>query len=200
MDAANIYTPHIVNPPNYSNQSIKKIEKSIKQYSKLLSDEPSKASKIKPNKPVGRIYLQNTNTTCRDDATGAQVPRYAIINVRKDTGFIQSAMADLVTATSSAMNYADQNSSSKCMKTTIMEVNELGKELQNSQYISLADLRAADSSLFPGGKKPSIPEGFDVIAANDDYEITLDAGQRFFVGSCAVLALYMYYKLVYGKR
>lgn len=198
MDSANVYLTHINKPPNYTNMSIKSIEKSKQEYAKLLNDKSSKASTIKPNKPLGRIFLQDSKTLCTDVSSGTAVPRYNIINVRKDKGFISSAMADLTTATSSAIDYATKNSSPKCMRATILEVNETGSKLQNTQYISLADLRDADPEVFPNKKRPYIPEGFQDIA--DEYEITMDAGQRFFVGSVAVLGLYMYYRLVYGRK
>jgi len=80
-----------------------------------------------------------------------------------------------------------------------------------NKNISLAEIQRSPSDFF-SGKMPVVPKEYSepfLSLASSDYvtDVTasnfmehMDAGQQFFIGTLAVLGLYMYHQLLYGTR
>jgi len=185
----------------------------IQEYSNLLTENTSKML-ISPVKSLGRVYAYNTNEMCVDYATLKQVPRHSVIDVMNPAakGFINSANSDFEKSKSD-INYvvnADKFPL-QCMSVPIIETDIYGKSTTNSYYIMIAEIDKLSNSLFPGNKKPIIPivpptaaakkiENFVSSASilGESSLETMDAGQKFFIGSLGVIGLYMYFKMIYG--
>lgn len=207
---------NLIQPTNFSSQGAKQNLNNIKQYNNILNNKPSTklAAGINIEKPLGRVFLRDTSSNCLSMDTQTLVPRYSIMDFRKSSGFVNSAVADFNTAANTnVFGSSDISMSNYCIKATIMETNENGITNENTQYVVLADISAADPAIFKNGIKPSPPttkkEAFANMAVQSvdsdlkilpDYMKNMDVGQKIFVGSTAILGLYMYFKLLYGRK
>jgi hypothetical protein len=176
----------------------------INEYSKILKGETS--SKM-PNvaTPVGKVYVYDTGSMCTDIKTGMSVPRHTIVNERtsKTNGLLASAYADFETAKTDP--YIDVDSSfanadaNKCMTVNIKETDINGKQTINKQRnITVSEYKRTLPDFFAEG---FISPGLvDDTVTSGNYMKYMNAGQRFFVGTVAVMGLYMYHQLLFGKR
>lgn len=133
----------------------------VQEYSNILTGNTSKMLNA-PVKSLGRVYAYNTNETCIDSATLAQVPRYSVIDSMPELwrggGFLNSANSDFEKSKSD-INYvinADKFPM-QCMSVPIIETDINGKSTTNPYYIMIAEIDKLSTTLFPGGKKPALP-------------------------------------------
>jgi hypothetical protein len=189
----------LISPPKYSKTNIKQNMNDIGEYQKILKGEKSKKMQ-NVDAPVGKIYAYDTGSMCADVKTGMSIPRYTIINDKTSNanGLLASAYADFENAQTDPYIDVDTSASAgsnKCMTVDIKETGVNGKKSVNKQKgISVAEYKRTSPDLFV--------EGFispDKVTS-DNYMKHMDAGQRFFIGTVAVLGLYMYHQLLFGKR
>jgi hypothetical protein len=190
----------LIIPPKYSTKNIKQNMNEINEYKKILNGEKSKKM---PNvdAPVGKVYVYDTGSMCTDVKTGLSIPRHTIVNEKtsKKNTLLASAYADFETAKTDPNIDIDptatNNDANKCMTVNVKETGINGKKTVNEKKnITIAEYRRTSPDFFA--------EGFispDKVTS-DNYMKHMDAGQRFFVGTVAVLGLYMYHQLLFGKR
>lgn len=206
----------LITPPNFSQINVGQNIYDIGEYQKILNGENSRRM---PNitHPVGRVYVAETGIMCNDIKTGQSVPRQTIINAKiasgktGKNGILDSAYSDFDAAGSNNIfEDANRKFSDKCMSVDVNEIDKTGKQtVVKTKYLSLAEIERSPSSLF-SGVVPTIPKEFKepflmpglvedrVTVAN--FMKHMDGGQRFFVGTLAVMGLYMYHQLLYGKH
>jgi hypothetical protein len=126
-------------------------------------------------------------------------------------GILDSAYSDFDAAGSSNIfEDANRKFSDKCMSVDVNEIDKTGKRtVVKTKYLSLAEIERSSSSLF-SGVVPTIPKEFKepfLIPGLVEDRVTIanfmkhmDGGQRFFVGTLAVMGLYMYHQLLYGIK
>lgn len=189
----------LIAPPKYSDTNVNQNMIEIDEYQKIIKGEQSRKM---PNAdlPIGQIYTYDTGSTCVDLKTGMPVPRHTVINVRKSKGLLGSAYADFNTAKTDP--YIDVDAavgSDKCMQVNVKEIDKNGKPTINIQRnITIAEYKRSSPDLFAEG---FISPGLvDDKVTSSNYMKHMDAGQRFFVGTVAVLGLYMYHQMLFGKR
>jgi len=182
----------LIVPPQYSETNVNQNIYAIDKQRKLL------------DVPMGRIYTHDTGSFCNDIKSGLSVPRHTIINVNKSNGgkgILDSAYADFNTAKTDPYIETDRKFSDKCMAVDINVVNIKGqKSVDKQKFISLAEFERTPQDRFVG--KPVIPrefEGFTDRVTADNFMTHMDAGQRFFMGTVAIMGLYMFHQLLYGK-
>jgi hypothetical protein len=161
--------------------------------------------------PLGRIYFQPTGETCRDK-TGKMVPRYTVIDShRKDAKLMDMAERDFNMASKLRMPTDKQIKENKCVPVTIRTVNGIDPRGKETQYVSefdaeniSPDIRESMSTVNKDNGAASPDNGAaspDNGAASPDNDTTLnmDAGQNLFIGSVAVLGLYLFFKVLYKR-
>lgn len=206
----------LITPPNFSQINVGQNIYDIGEYQKILNGENSRRMPDITH-PVGRVYVAETGVMCNDIKTGQSVPRHTIINVKMSkgktdkNGILDSAYSDFDAAGSSNIfEDANRKFSDKCMSVDVNEIDKTGKQtVVKTKYLSLAEIERSPSSLF-SGVVPTIPKEFKepflmpglvedrVTVAN--FMKHMDGGQRFFVGTLAVMGLYMYHQLLYGIK
>jgi hypothetical protein len=206
----------LITPPNFSQINVGQNIYDIGEYRKILNGENSRRMPDITH-PVGRVYVAETGVMCNDIKTGQSVPRHTIINVKMSkgktdkNGILDSAYSDFDAAGSSNIfEDANRKFSDKCMSVDVNEIDKTGKQtVVKTKYLSLAEIERSSSSLF-SGVVPTIPKEFKepflmpgivedrVTVAN--FMKHMDGGQRFFVGTLAVMGLYMYHQLLYGIK
>jgi len=184
----------------YSATNVNQNIYNIDQQRKILNGENSTV--LPP--PIGRIYTHDTGSMCNDIKSGLSVPRHTIINVKKTkggNGILDSAYADFDTAKTDPYIETDRKFADKCMAVDINVVDIKGqKSVDKQKFISLAEFERTPQDRFVG--KPTIPrefEGFTDRVTADNFMTHMDAGQRFFMGTVAIMGLYMFHQLLYGK-
>jgi hypothetical protein len=212
----------LITPPKFSQVNVGQNIYDIGEYRKILNGENSRRMPGITH-PVGRVYVAETGIMCNDIKTGQSVPRHTIIDVKmsKDktgkNGILDSAYSDFDAAGSSNIfEDANRKFSDKCMSVDVNEIDKTGKRtVVKTKYLSLAEIERSQSSIF-SGVVPTIPKEFkesflmpglveDSVIVEDRVTVAnfmkhMDGGQRFFVGTLAVMGLYMYHQLLYGKR
>lgn len=188
----------LIAPPKYSDTNVNQNMTEINEYQKILKGENSRKMQ-NMDLPIGQIYAYDTGSTCVDSKTGMPVPRHTVVNVRKSKGLLGSAYADFNTAKTDPYIDVDAVDSSKCMQVNVKEVDKTGNQSINKQRnITIAEYKRSSPDLFVEG---FISPGLvDDKVTSGNYMKHMDAGQRFFVGTVAVLGLYMYHQLLFGKR
>ena len=198
---------NLILPPRYSTTNVKQNINTIDQQRKAL------------DVPMGRIYTYDTGSMCNDIKSGLSVPRHSIINANKSNGglggaggpgvfgVLDSAYADFETAKMNPYIETDRKFSDKCMAVDINVVDIKGnKSVDKQKFISLAEFERTPQDRFVGNV--TIPKGFEGFISPglvDDKVTTanfmkhMDVGQRFFMGTVAVMGLYMFHQLLYGK-
>ena len=195
------YTKILMSEKPINHANISQNMKDVQEYSNILTGNNSSMLNA-PVKSLGRVYAYNTNETCVDNATGAQVPRYTVIDTMNPNakGFINSANYDFEKSKTD-INYvvnADKFPM-KCMSVPIIETDINGNSVTNPYYIMIAEIDKLPASIFPNNKKPTVPNAQKKeYFASVESLATLDAGQTFFVGSIGVIGLYIYFKMLYG--
>ena len=176
----------------------------INEYNKILKGEKSKKMPDVAT-PVGRVYVYDTGSMCADIKTGMSVPRHTIVNEKtsKKNGLLASAYADFDAASADPYIDIDPTASNtnmnKCMTVNVKETGMSGKKTVNEKKnITVAEYRRTSPDLFAEG---FISPGLvDDKVTSGNYMKYMDTGQRFFVGTVAVLGLYMYHQMLFGKR
>jgi hypothetical protein len=189
----------LIAPPKYSSKNVKQNMSEVSEYQKILKGEKSRKMQ-NANLPIGQVYAYDTGSMCADVKTGLPTPRHTVVNVRKSKGLLGSAYADFETAKTDPYIDVDAGvGSDKCMQVNVKEVDKNGKQTINKQRnITVAEYRRSSPDLFAEG---FISPGLvDDKVTSGNYMKHMDAGQRFFVGTVAVLGLYMYHQLLFGKR
>jgi len=195
---------NLIVPPKYSNTNIKQNMNEINEYNKILKGEKSKKMPDVAT-PVGRVYVYDTGSMCTDIKTGMSVPRHTIVNEKtsKKNGLLASAYADFDTAGTDPYididPTASNTNSNKCMTVNVRETGITGKKTVNEKKnITVAEYKRTSPDFFAEG---FISPGLvDDKVTSGNYMKYMDAGQRFFVGTVAVLGLYMYHQMLFGKR
>jgi hypothetical protein len=184
----------LIVPPQYSETNVNQNIYAIDQQRKVLDT------------PMGRIYTYDTGSMCNDIKSGLSVPRHTIINVNKSNGgkgILDSAYADFNTAKTNPYIETDRKFADKCMAVDINVVDIKGvKTVDKQKFISLAEFERTPQDQFVG--KPIIPKEFEGFSSPDrvtadNFMTHMEAGQRFFMGTVAVMGLYMFHQLLYGK-
>lgn len=175
----------------------------INEYNKILK---GKKSKKMPNvdAPVGKVYLYDTGSMCTNIKTGMSVPRHTIVNEKtsKKNGLLASAYADFETAKTDPYIDVDptttNKNANKCMTVNVKETGVNGKKTVNKkQNITVAEYKRTSPDFFAEG---FISPGLvDDTVTSGNYMKYMDTGQRFFVGTVAVMGLYMYHQMLFGK-
>lgn len=195
---------NLIVPPKYSNTNMKQNMNEINEYNKIFKGETSKKM---PNvdTPVGRVYVYDTGSMCTDVKTGLSIPRHTIINEKtsKKNGLLASAYADFETAKTDPYIDIDptfmNTDGNKCMTVNVNETGIDGRNTVNKKKnITVAEYKRTSRDFFAEG---FISPGLvDDKVTSSNYMKHMDAGQRFFVGTVAVLGLYMYHQMLFGKR
>jgi hypothetical protein len=197
--------------------------KNVLEYSNLLTGNTSTMLKS-PVKTLGRVYAYDTNETCVDYSSLKQVKRHSVINAMDSNakGFLNSANSDFEKSAADIDYVVNADKfPMQCMSVPIIETDIYGKSVTNPYYIMIAEIDKLPASLFPGGKKPSLPivasaattaattpaattpaatttaATITASATKENFE-NMDIGQTFFIGSLGVIGLYMYFKMAYG--
>ncbi len=179
MSFSNPYSP---SEPNFKN--LAKTPATIKH---IMESE---------DKPMGRVYLRDTGSTCIDVSGVAveRVKRYSIMDFNQGKTLLESALMDVSGGATPTID------DTRCAKVTIKEkdIGEKNKR-ENTKYVSLSEIIEARPSIFKNNKKPVFvaegkegTEGFEGFKSFNE----MDMGQQIFLSSATVLALYVYYKLV----
>jgi hypothetical protein len=176
MSFSNPYSP---SEPNFKN--LAKTPATIKH---IMESE---------DKPMGRVYLRDTGSTCIDVSGVAveRVKRYSIMDFNQGKTLLESALMDVSGGATPTID------DTRCAKVTIKEqdIGEKNKR-ENTKYVSLSEIIEARPSIFKNNKKPVFvaegKEGFEGFKSFNE----MDMGQQIFLSSATVLALYVYYKLV----
>jgi len=206
----------LITPPKFSQVNVGQNLYDIGEYQKILNGENSRRMPDITH-PIGRVYVTETGVMCNDIKTGQSVPRQTIVNVKMEksisskNGILESAYSDFNNAGSSNIfEDANRKFSDKCMSVDVNEIDKTGKQTTvKTKYLSLAEIERSPSSMF-SGVVPTIPKEFKEPflmpgLVEDEDRVTvgnfmkhMDGGQRFFVGTLAVMGLYMYHQLLYG--
>jgi len=217
------YSKLLVTEQKINDNNVTKNMSDILQYSNLLTGNTSTMLKS-PVKTLGRVYAYDTNETCVDYSSLKQVKRHSVINAMDSNakGFLNSANSDFNKSAADISYVVNADKfPMQCMSVPIIETDIYGKSVTNPYYIMIAEIDNLPASLFPGGKKPSLPvvtpttTAATTTAATTTASVTkekfvsaasvykenfgnMDAGQTFFIGSLGVIGLYMYFKMAYG--
>ena len=184
----------------------------VNEYDKALDGKKSNMV-LTGTPPLGRVYFQPTGETCRDKKTGIIVPRFAVIGAhRKDMKLMDLVEQDLNMASKLKMPTDAQIKSNICVPVTIRTINSEGKAGKETKYVSefdseniSPDIRESMTNKGTPDKGAASPDkgaaSPDKGAASLDKEMTLnmDAGQNLFIGSVAVLGLYLFFKVLYKR-
>jgi len=171
--------------------------------------------------PFGRVYFQSTGETCLDTKTGKMVPRYTVIDAhRKGAKLMDIAENDFNVASNLRMPSDQQIKENKCVPVTIRTINSEGKTGKETKYVSefdagniSPDIRESmttdlkdNGAATPGkgaatpGKGAATPgKGKTTESKYKQVSLKLDAGQNLFIGSVAVLGLYLFFKVLYKR-
>lgn len=201
----------LITPPNFSQINVGQNLYDIGEYQKIMNGENSRRMPDITH-PIGRVYVTETGVLCNDIKTGLSVPRQTIINakiVSSKNGVLDSAYSDFNNAgLSNIFDDTNRKFLDKCMSVDVNEIDKTGKQtVVKTKYLSLAEIERSPSSLF-SGVVPTIPKEFkepfsmhnvveDRVTVGN-FMKHMDGGQRFFVGTLAVMGLYMYHQLLYG--
>jgi hypothetical protein len=153
------YSKLFVAEKTINNANIDQNMKDVLEYSKLLTGNTSTMLRSS-GKTLGRVYAYNTNEMCVDYATLKQVPRHSVIDAMNSNanGFLNSANSDFEKSKAD-IDYVTNSDKfpRQCMSVPIIETDIDGKSTTNPYYIMIAEIDKLPDSLFPGGKKPSLP-------------------------------------------
>lgn len=215
----------LITPPKFSKVNVGQNIYDIGEYTKIINGENSRKMPGITH-PIGRIYVAETGAMCNDIKTGQSVPRQTVINVKMSkgakgkNGVLDSAYSDFDAAGSSDIfEDANKKFADKCMSVDINEIDKKGvRTVVKNKYISLSEIERLPASTFSGAPKipkeyvepflsPGLVEDSTMVEDSgivedsvtvDNFMKHMDGGQRFFIGTLAVMGLYMYHQLLYG--
>lgn len=204
----------LITPPKFSETNVKQNIYDVGEYRKILKGENSRRLPA-TSLPLGRIYSVDTGVMCDDIKTGQPAPRHSIIDAKKSKGkgLLDSASADFESAaTNDIFEDTTKKFSNKCMSVNVNEVDKQGKKTVGAnKFLSLAEIRRTSPDLLVGN--PTVPPEFKEpfispgLVDEDANKVTvanfmkhMDNGQRFFIGTVAIMGLYMYHQLLFGNK
>ena len=155
--------------------------------------------------PFGRVYFQPTGETCRDRKTGKMVPQFTVIDThRKGMKLMDLAESDFNMASKIKIPTDNQIKENMCIPVTIKTINSEGNVGKETNYVSefdaeniSPDIRESMTNKGTTDKGAASPD--KGAASPDDMTLNMDAGQNLFIGSVAVLGLYLFYKVLYKR-
>lgn len=141
--------------------------KKINEYQKAL--DGNKSTAFTGSRPLGRRYFENTGIVCNNSKNN----RYLFIDSIPNAGSQQLPKNGIYYSANSDFSKVSDtlNESSKydCVKKTYTTVDAKGKKKKKTYYV---------------GKETFISPNFN----------EMNMGQQFFIGSFAVLGLFLFYK------
>jgi hypothetical protein len=171
-------------------------------YVNLLISEDATASKT--GQALGDKFFMKTGGQCKTTDTQKSVDRYIYVNnvpTRSTPGLIGGIIQNVTKLNPFALMGAFmQSDTPKCMPITMETINADSNKGQETQYVALAEVRDMESSTFPGGNKPGVPEGFANYYDMNDPSVKMPDDmiiQLYFV-CLAIVGLYILYRL--GNR
>ena len=149
--------------------------------------------------PFGRVYFQPTGETCRDRKTGKMVPQFTVIDThRKGMKLMDLAESDFNMASKIKIPTDNQIKENMCVPVTIKTINSEGNVGKETNYVSEFDAENISpdirESMTNKGTKDNGPSD-----EGEDMTLNMDAGQNLFIGSVAVLGLYLFFKVLYKR-
>jgi hypothetical protein len=149
--------------------------------------------------PLGRVYFQPTGETCRIKKTGKMVPQFTVIDShRKGMKLMDLAERDFNNAAKLKIPTDKQIKADICVPVTIRVVNGMDPPRKVTQYVSEFDAK----NISPDIKESMTNKGTKDNGPSDEGEdmtLNMDAGQNLFIGSVAVLGLYLFFKVLYKR-
>lgn len=150
--------------------------------------------------PLGRVYFHPTGETCRDKKTGKMVPQFTVVDAhRKDAKLMDLAERDFNNAAKLKIPTNKQIKADICVPVTI-RTYEILTDPPGKQTRHVSEFDAENIS--PDIRESMTNEGTtDKGTTNEGEDMTLnmDAGQNLFIGSVAVLGLYLFFKVLYKR-
>jgi len=157
--------------------------------------------------PLGRVYFQPTGETCRDKKTGKMVPQFTVVDAhRKGMKLMDLAERDFNNAAKLKIPTNKQIKADICVPVTIRAYEILSDPpVKQTRHVSEFDAENISpdirESMTNEGTTDKGAAALDEGAALPDEDMTLnmDAGQNLFIGSVAVLGLYLFFKVLYKR-
>jgi hypothetical protein len=176
--------------------------------------------------PLGRVYFQPTGETCRDKKTGKMVPQFTVVDAhRKGMKLMDLAESDFNMASKIKIPTDNQIKENICVPVTIRAYEILSDPpVKQTRHVSefdaeniSPDIRESMTNKGTPDKGAALPDKGAALpdkgaalpdkgAALPDKGTTdkgtplnMDAGQNLFIGSVAVLGLYLFYKVLYKR-
>ena len=171
-------------------------------YTDLLVGSGNSASTT--GKPLGNKYFMKTGGTCTATDTQKSADRYIYINnvpTGSSPGLISGIIQDIEGINPFALMGAFMASDTpKCMPITMQTIDVNNNQSQDTQYVALAEVRGMDASIFPGGSKPTVPEGFVNYSVMNDASVKMpdDMIIQLYFACLAAIGLYILYRM--GNR
>lgn len=171
----------------------------INEYEKAFDGKRSTMVSI-GTPPLGRVYFQPTGETCRDKKTGKMVPRFTVVDAhRKGAKLMDLAERDFNNAAKLKMPTDNQIKANICVPVTIRTYESLtDPRVKETRHVSEFDA----GNISPDIKESMTNEGTKDNGPSDEGEdmtLNMDAGQNLFIGSVAVLGLYLFFKVLYKR-
>jgi len=178
----------------------------VNEYQKSLDGKSSKMVSIKMP-PFGRVYFQDTGATCKDSKTGKLVRQFTVVDAhRKGISLFDSASRDLANSSVLKMPSYSQINADKCVRVTIKTVDSAGTMGKDTKHVSVFEAKNISPDIrldMPKTKESMLSNDYMDAGQNlfsDDDDNNMDAGQNLFIGSVAVLGLYLFFKILYKKN
>jgi hypothetical protein len=154
--------------------------------------------------PLGRVYFHPTGETCRDKKTGKMVPQFTVVDAhRKGMKLMDLAERDFNNAAKLKIPTDKQIKADICVPVTIRAYEILSDPpVKQTRHVSEFDAENISPDIRESMTNERTPdEGTtDKDAALDkDMTLNMDAGQNLFIGSVAVLGLYLFFKVLYKR-
>ena len=155
--------------------------------------------------PLGRVYFQPTGETCRDKKTGKMVPQFTVVDAhRKGMKLMDLAESDFNMASKIKIPTDNQIKENICVPVTIRAYEILSDPpVKQTRHVSefdaeniSPDIRESMTNKGTSDKGAALP---DKVTTNEGTPLNMDAGQNLFIGSVAVLGLYLFYKVLYKR-
>jgi hypothetical protein len=173
-------------------------------YTNLLTGDGNQASVT--GKPLGNKYFMKTGGQCTATDTQKSADRYIYINnvpTGGNPGLISGIIQNIEGINPFALMGAFMSSDTpKCMPITMQTIDVDNNQSQDTQYVALAEVRAMDPSTFPGGSKPSVPEGFVNYSVTNDPSVQMpdDMIIQLYFACLAAIGVYILYRMYYFFR
>ena len=169
----------------------------VNEYNNALDGKKSKMV-YNGTPPFGRVYFQPTGETCRIKKTGKMVPQFTVIDShRKGMKLMDLAERDFNMASKIKMPTNKQIKENICVPVTIRAVNGMDPPGKVTQYVSEFDAKNISPVIKESmtlDKESTLDKG---TMLDKEMTLNMDAGQNLFIGSVAVLGLYLFFKVLY---